>query len=101
MKLPQDAVAWIDRLMNAMPYNFLTGGFHTKKNSVVRFLPEKCNFRPKNSHFAICIFELKGNVRCSLKLIGKRIMNFPPISRNETFSLGVTAAALRVQHMYQ
>ena len=85
-----------------MPYNYAADSFHTKKLcsrlsvSEVRFF---------NANRPFCVFRpplggLGATNNDHLRLIGKRVVDFP-LALIELFSLGVTAEALRalsVQH---
>jgi len=79
-----------------MPYNFVADGFHTKK-LCSRLSSSKVPFYTENGRFGILthLWGLGATYDVHLRLIGKRIYSGFPISVNWTFSLGVTAEALR------
>jgi len=78
-----------------MSYSFVTDSIHPKK--LCSRISSKCTFRRKR---AILLFEpplgggLKGNVRCHLRLIEKRVVDFLLVII-ELFTLGVMAEILR------
>jgi len=68
----------------------------TQRNFVADFLQAKCIF---NKNWPFCVFrpplgDLGATYDDRLRLIGKRIVDFP-LALIELFSLGVTAAELR------
>jgi len=69
----------------------------TQKNCVVDFLPAKCNFFTEIGRLAF-LRPLLGYLEAMydgyLRLIGKRVVDFL-LALIESFSLGVTAEALR------
>jgi len=90
---PPIIFAQLVRPMNA--YNFAADSFHTKK-LCSRLFKRSAFF---NGNRPFCVFEAPlGNLGATygdhLRLIGKRVVDFP-LALIELFSLGVTAEALR------
>ena len=83
-----------------MPHNFAADSFHTKFvcNFVADFLRDTERKPAKNGHFAFLgpFGGLEAGHDVNLRLIGKRVVDFPILVVIELFSLAVMLVELRV-----